>query len=329
MKKNVCVITVLLLFVSSTIFVGCQAQVETPVEDLQTLRLTLPFMPNVQFAPIYVAIEKGYFKDAGFDVQIEYGNENDAVALVGAGDQYFTVASGEQVLLARAQGLPVIYVLGWYQKFPVGVASLAEENIIDPDNLRGKNVGIPGLFGASYIGFRALLAKNGMTEDDVTLLSIGFNQVEALVTGQVQAGVIYLPNEPVVLRAQGYEVNTIGISDYIDLVANGLVTNEMAIRDNPEMVQAIVEAFLNGIRDTIEDPQEAYDTSKNFVENLADADSDVQFKVLETSIELYKSSRLGFSEPSGWINMQEILLDMALLEEPVDLDQAFTNQFIP
>ena len=329
MKKNVCFITILIFFISSTIFVGCQAQVETPIEELQTLRLTLPFMPNVQFAPVYVAIEKGYFKDAGFDVQIEYGNENDAVALVGAGDQSFTVASGEQVLLARAQGLPVTYVLAWYQKFPVGVASLAAENIIGPDNLRGINVGIPGLFGASYIGFRALLAANGLTEDDVTLLSIGFNQVEALMTGQVQAGVIYLPNEPVVLRAQGYEVNTIGVSDYLDLVANGLVTNEMAISENPEMVQAMVEAFLNGIKDTIADPKEAYEISKNFVENLADADQDVQFKVLETSIELYKAPRLGFSEPSGWINMQEILLEMGLLEEPVDLDEAFTNQFIP
>lgn len=329
MKKKVCLIAILLVSISSTILVGCQARVETPTEELQPLRLTLPFIPNVQFAPVYVAIEKGYFRDAGFDVEIEYGNENDAVALVGAGDQYFTVASGEQVLLARAQGLPVTYVLAWYQQFPVGVASFADENILSPEDLRGKTVGIPGLFGASYIGFRALLDASGMDEEDVTLLSIGFNQVEALMTGQVQAGVIYLPNEPVVLKAQGYEVNTIGVSDYLGLVANGLVTNEMAVQENPEMVQAFVNAFLNGIRDTIADPYEAYDISKNYIENLGDADQDVQFKVLETSIELYKSSRLGFSEPSGWINMQEVLLDMGLLEEPVDIDLAFTNQFIP
>ena len=329
MSKRFCYLTILLVLLFSNVLVGCQAQVESPTEELQTLRLTLPFIPNVQFAPVYVAIEKGYFSDAGFDVQIEYGNENDAVALVGAGDQYFTVASGEQVLLARSQGLPVTYVLAWYQKFPVGVASLAEENIVELDNLRGKDIGIPGLFGASYIGFRALLAAGGLTEDDVTLLSIGFNQVEAIMTGQVQAGVIYLPNEPIVLRDQGYEVNTMGVSDFLELVGNGLVTNETAVEENPEMVQAFVEAFLQGIRDTIDDPYEAYEISKNYVENLGDPDQDVQFQVLETSIELYLAPRLGYSDSAGWINMQEVLLDMGLLEAPIDLELAFTNQFIP
>jgi len=329
MRNSIRTLILIIILTSSMILTGCNGLGETPPAELQPLRLTLPFIPNVQFAPVYVAIEKGYFRDAGFDVQIEYGNENDAVALVGAGDQYFTVASGEQVLLARAQGLPVTYVLAWYQRFPVGVASLAEENIATPESLKGKTVGIPGLFGASYIGFRALLAASGLTEEDVTLLSIGFNQVEAIATGQVQAGVIYLPNEPVVLKAEGYEVNTFGVSDYLDLVANGLVTNEMAVNENPEMVQAFVEAFLKGISDTIADPIEAYDISKGYVENLGDADTDVQFEVLKISIELYKAPRLGFSEPSGWVNMERVLLDMEMLDDALDLDKAFTNQFIP
>ena len=51
------------------------------------VRLTLGYIPNIQFAPIYVAIDRGYFLDAGFDVQLEYGNEADAVALIGAGEQ--------------------------------------------------------------------------------------------------------------------------------------------------------------------------------------------------------------------------------------------------
>lgn len=61
------------------------------------VRLTLGYIPNIQFAPIYVAIDRGYFLDAGFDVQLEYGNEADAVALIGAGEQTFAIASGEQI----------------------------------------------------------------------------------------------------------------------------------------------------------------------------------------------------------------------------------------
>jgi len=174
-----------------------------------------------------------------------------------------------------------------------------------------------------------LLDAGGLTEDDVTMLSIGFNQVEALVTGQVQAGVIYLANEPVVLRSQGYDVDVIHVADYMDLVSNGLVTNEKTIQENPERVKAFIKALLQGIEDTLENPNEAFEISKKYVENLAEADPDLQREVLAQSIALWQTDHLGYTEPAGWINMQQVLLNMGLLTEPQDLDQAFTNDFLP
>lgn len=293
------------------------------------MRLTMGFIPNIQFAPVYVAIEKGYFRDAGFDVKLEYGNEADGVALVGAGDQTFSIASGEQVLLARAQGLPVTYVAAWYQEFPVGVVSLSEAKILVPEDMEDVKIGIPGLFGASYIGFKALLNSGGLSEEDVNLLSIGFNQVEALVTGQVTSAVIYLANEPVVLRSLGHEVDVIRVADYLQLVSNGLVTNEDTINNNPELVTAFIEALLRGIADTSENPGEAYEISKNYIENLEDADAAVQGEVLAQSIKLWQTDDLGYSDPAGWINMQQVLLDMGLLNQTLDLDKAYTNELLP
>ena len=318
-----------ILIIISVILFGCQGTQKPSADTVVPTRLTMGYIPNIQFAPVYVAMEKGYFSQAGFEVELEYGNEADAVALVGAGEQTFAIASGEQVLLARAQGLPVTYVAAWYQEFPVGVVSMSEQQIKVPENLSGERIGIPGLYGASYIGFKALLNAGGLRESDVDLLSIGFNQVESLVTEQVDAAVIYLANEPVILRSQGYEVNVIRVADYLQLVANGLVTNEEAIEKEPERVRAFIGALLNGIEDTIENPDEAYAISEKYVENLAEANESVQKEVLAESIELWRTERPGFSEPAGWINMQQVLLDMGLLEESIDLNEVFTNELIP
>ncbi len=328
MKKTSSISLILIISAISILLSGCADSAPTPTETV-SLKLTLGYIPNIQFAPIYVALEKGYFEDAGFEITLEYGKETDALALIGAGEQTFAIVSGEQVLLARAQGLPVTYVAAWYQKYPVGIASLSECNILVPENLENKTIGIPGLYGASYIGFRALLDAGNLTEEDVEILSIGFNQVEALATGQVQSAVVYLANEPVVLEAQGFSVDTISVADYLQLVANGLVTNEATINETPDMVENMVSALLKGIEDTIADPDEAYEISKAYVENLEDANPQLQKAILLESIKLWESDQLGYSEPAGWINMQQVLLDMALLEEPQNLDEAFTNEFLP
>ncbi len=328
MKRKV-IILIIILLVGAVILTACQQDAAEEETEVIATPLTLGYIPNIQFAPIYVAVEKGYFLDAGFDVSIEYGNESDAVALIGAGDQLFAIASGEQVLLARAQGLPVTYVAAWYQQYPVGVVSLKDAGVLVPENLAGKSIGIPGLYGASYIGLRALLSAADLTEEDVELLSIGYNQVESLATGQVDSAVIYLANEPVVLRSEGYDVNVIQASDYLRLVANGLVTNETMLNEHPEQVQAFIGALLKGIADTLADPDEAYEISKSYVENLADADRDLQFEILTQSMMLWETENLGYSEPAGWVNMQTVLMDMGLLTESQDLDKAFTNDLLP
>ncbi|MEJ2599005.1 MAG: ABC transporter substrate-binding protein [Anaerolineales bacterium] len=292
------------------------------------IRLPMGYIPNIQFAPFYVAVDKGYYKDAGIDVQFDYSNETDGVSLVGSNDLQFTLASGEQVLLARAQGLPVVYVMAWWQEYPVAVVSKVDQNIKTPQDLKGKKIGLPGLYGASYVGLEALLNAGGVQEKDVTLDSIGYNQVEALVSNQDQAVVVYVNNEPIQLRAKGYDINMMRVADYEKLASNGLLTNDTTLQNNPDLVRGMVQATLRGLADTINDPDQAYEISKKYVEGLANADPTIQKQVLSTSIDYWKANTLGYAQPSSWENMQQVLLKMGLLKQPVDLSKAYTNQFI-
>src|SRR5215208_6029155 len=253
---------VLLMLGMALVSSGCDGSNSTnEAGTLTKIRLPMGYIPNIQFAPFYVAIQKGYFRDAGIEIEFDYKFETKGVELVGSGELPFAIASGEQVLLARAQGLPVTYVAAWYQQYPVSIVAKSELGILIPQDLKGKKVGLPGLFGANYVGLRALLSEAKMSESDVTLDSIGFNQVELLATGQQDIVVGYAANEPIQLRARGIAVTEIRVADYVQLASNGILANEKVISENPKLVHSFIGAFLKGLADTIANPDDAFQLS--------------------------------------------------------------------
>jgi NitT/TauT family transport system substrate-binding protein len=261
MSRLIIVLVIVLLVVAPAVPSAAQ-------DALPELTLFLGFVPNIQFAPIYMAIERGYFAEAGVNVVIEYGDENVGVERIAAGELQFGVISGEQVVLARAGGRPLVYVFEWYQRFPVAVIASVDSGIQTAADLAGHVVGVPGRFGASYMGLRALLAAVGLSEDDILLQEIGFAAPAALCAGQVEASVVYVANEPEQVREQCFDVNIIEVSSLADLVANGLVTNEATIADNPDLVRGMVSALSRGLADVIADPDAAIEASRAHVETL-------------------------------------------------------------
>ena len=325
MKKLILVVVALCLVVVT----GCGTTPTPPPTASPTeVTLAMGYIPNVQFAPFYVAANKGYFADENLEIEFDYGMETDLLNLVGTDALQFAVASGDQVILARSQGLPVVYVMTYFQKFPVAVVSLEGVPLEEPADLIGRSVGIPGLWGASYIGWLALLHAEGIAEQEIPLESIGYTQVASLTEGQVEAAVVYAANEPVQLRQAGYEPHIIYVADYMDLVSNGIITNEKTIAEDPELVAGLVRAVLRGLRYTIDHPEEAFEICLEYVPEAGGENRGTQMAVLQESIKFWESEQLGYSDPSAWEASQEFMQQVGLTDVETDVDHMFTTQFI-
>ncbi len=303
----------------------------TAAQPLEKLTLGLGYIPSVQFAPFYVTQAKGFFAEEGLEVAFQHGIETDFIKLVGTGEEPFAVASGEQVILARAQGLPVVYVMAWFNRFPVVVFAPKTAGLTTPQALEGRRVGIPGLFGASYIAWKALVYATKIDEAAVTLESIGFTQAEAVSQGRVDAALDYAVNGPVRLRLAGQEVDVIYVSDYVNLPSNGLITDERTIRERPELVQRVARAFGRGLQYTLDHPDEAFAISLQAVPEAGGPNEAANRAVFDAVLEEWRpapGARLGWSDPQRWEEAARFMREVGLIQTEVDVSAAFTNQFI-
>jgi NitT/TauT family transport system substrate-binding protein len=294
--------------------------------------MAFAFIPNVQFAPFYVADTKGYYAEEGLDVTFDYNFETDVVQRVAAwpeGDTPFVMAGGLSVMLARQQGLPVRTVMTQYQQFPVVFFSKGDTPLATPADLRGQEVGIPGRFGASYYGLLALLYANDIDESSLDIQEVGFNQFQLVLEDAIPVASGYAMNEPVKLRQEGIDVNVLSVAESFPLVSDGIVVSEALLADDPDMVQGFVRATLRGLRATLESPDEAFELSLPYIPEVEEGNLEFERAVLEASLPFWRSEPLGYSDPEKWTLSHAFLRDLDLLAAPVDVEASYTNEFIP
>jgi NitT/TauT family transport system substrate-binding protein len=237
------------------------------------------------------------------------------------------------VLLARQQGLPVKTVETLYQKFPVVFFAKSSVGLKSVNDLKGKTVGIPGRFGESLYALLAVLYANKLDESAMTVQEIGFTQAQVVLEDKVQVGIGYAMNEPVILRQQGQQVDVLRVADIYDLASNGIVVSEALIKQDPALVRAFVLASLRGLKDTLDNPDEAYRLSLTYIPEAKLGDPTLQRQVLQESLPFWQSDKttsagLGFTDAAVWVKTEQFMRDAKLLSQPVDVNAAFTNEFL-
>ena len=311
------------------VLVACAGQ--TAPAARRAIIVGMPYIPNVQFAHFYVAAEKGYFADEGLDVTFDYNFENDVVQRIATKNKIeFALASADSILLARAQGLPIKSVMTTSQEFPVAFMSKSTLLLATPADLKGKVIGIPGRFGASYIGLQALLYAGGLTEADVTIQEIGFSQVPALLSDKVQIISGYANNEPIQLAAQGTAVNVLRVADFYPMASDQLIVNESLISVEKDVVTKFTRALQKGMQAVSDDPTAAYTTSLKYIPEAKTSDQAVITDVLKATVAMWQANTttFGLIQPAQWGKTHELLRSVAVLKQDLDVTTAYDVSFI-
>ena len=301
---------------------------------MQDITLALGYIPNVQFAPFYIAQAKGFFKEEGINIAWDNGTSPDLIKAVGAGKFKFALADPDTVISAREQSIPVTYIAGFYEQAPVAIISLAKAGITTPAQLKGKKVGIPGRYGSSYIGLLGVLNKAGLTEKDIDLQEIGYSQAPQLLAGKVDAVVGYANNDALQVQAQsGSKPNLIKVSDIIPFVGTGLLTNDDTLKNDPKLVQGIVRATLRGVQYTVQHPDEAFAATVKVVPEAGGKDAQTNKDVLAATIALFSDQQsqangLGWTDPAAWKSMEGTMITAGIIKTAPPVDQLMTNRYV-
>jgi NitT/TauT family transport system substrate-binding protein len=216
--------------------------------SLRAVKLLLGFQPDVQFAPFYLAQQAGYCRDAGLDVTIGYSDN--VLRLVADGQAQMGVADATDVMIGRTSGIPIKYVSTLYEHFPVALIGAPGTMPPGPAGLAGMRIGTPGRFGSSWHALLALLRAGGLTEKDVTIREYPqFNQVNGLLNGDVDLITGFVANEPLRLKAQGFDTALMRVDDFAPLPGPGLVAGDGLLSSDPALVSSFADAVLHAQRE--------------------------------------------------------------------------------
>ncbi|NIZ40113.1 ABC transporter substrate-binding protein [Entomospira entomophila] len=235
---------------------------EKNATDRQTLKLAIGYIPNMQFAPLYVGIQQGMFHDVGLDLEIDYGMGNDIMTLLAKGYVDLALGDADQYLAARQQGLDLTPIFQYYDVSPTAIITL-NPDIKTPSDLIGRRIGVSELFGTSYLTLLEFLDFHNIERNQVEIVRVGYTQLAALTNHEVDAAVVFANNEPLALKNIDYTIwssqefsrlagaiilqKTNTLSSETAIAFNQALVNAIDfIRNNPEAAATITQKFVTG-----------------------------------------------------------------------------------
>lgn len=298
---------------------------------LEDVTVGLTYIPDIQFAPFYLADKHGYFTDEGLNVTLRHHGQGESLfGALASGEEDVVNAGADEMVQARSQGIDVAAFGQLYHTYPVVLIVPDESDIAQLGDIRGKTIGVPGPFGENWFALLALLKQANLSEDDVTIEHIGFTTQAALLTGKVDAVMGFSNNDVVNFRASDLPVRTFALeSNALQSIAVGAL--DATIRERPEVLAGLRTALARAIRDIQADPKGAVADCFDYLPKVSGANKIAQAEaVLKATAKLYGDDALAI-DASVWPDMIEFMDEAGLLESTVDPVRAVNDlsEFAP
>ena len=288
--------------------------------------LILDFTPNAAHAGIYAALTEGLYSESGVDLEVrEPSSSSDAPKLLRAGRAQFAILDIHDLALAREAGFDVVGVAPIVQRPLAAVIAGDRDEVRRPRDLEAGTVGVTGLPSDDAV-LDSVLEADGADPDAVERVTIGFEAVPTLAAGRVEAATAFWNVEGLALRSRGvptreFRVDRYGAPRYPELV---LVTTRELIESDPELVDGVVDATVDGYSLAVDDPARALDALVAGADGLDREEQAAQLEALRPAL-----SPVGVLDGrilDAWARWDA---EHGIVERPPDVDAAFDPRFLP
>jgi NitT/TauT family transport system substrate-binding protein len=318
---------------------GAAAVVALPsrAQTLEKLEFMTEFAPHGFHAPFYLAMQRGWFKDAGIDLNLKDGRGTAAtINLVGAGQVGVGFVNLSGAVIARSKGVPVKCIASILRKGTNGLIMKPGTGIKTPQQLRGKTV----LYGTTTIEANLLdgyLATAGMTRDDVKMLGVDApSKVSSVLSGKGDVAVGPVPYYLGLLEGKQEKVETLLFDDAgIRMLDFGLVAQDSTIAARPKVLASFVKVVSRAF-DYTRTGNNVDEAVKAMIALRPTANIDPV-----TAVNMFKSharhidSPATAGKPVGYISPQEVretvktLKDVKVIEASLNPEDTYTTAFNP
>lgn len=299
--------------------------------EAREVTVMLDWTPNTNHAGMYLALDKGWYADAGLDVRIIQPGEQGGLPALASGDAEFAVSVQEAVTPARVQGAPVVSVAAIIASNTSSLVALADEGIDRPADLAGHRYGgFGGELETELV--RSLVACDGGDPDQVEFVEVGNVDYRAGLERDFYDFVwIFDGWDGIRLEQAGLDTTSIHFADHFDCIPDWytplLATSEQLITEEPDLVADFMAATARGYERAIEAPDEAADALLAATPELDEALVRESARYLADEDAPHRP--WGLQDPAVWNEFTAFLQKAGIVADDVDVDAAWTNEFLP